>query len=277
MRTEMSETLATVNEFEKIEQVLVTGDLASLKPAERVLYYKSLCQSMGLNPLAKPFEFLLLKKPGEETPTLTLYATASLADQLRARHGVSVRVVSKHTEDGVYYTEVEGSLPNGRTEIEIAGVPVVREDGEWKTTQNGKRYWAGNGVWKPLSPLDTANARMKCFTKAKRRVTLRLISMGFDLFDGDALPQGGYEEVSVADGYTEHERPRPAVDPTVNPFAVTDAEKIQDWMERRRLTRSGEVYDLVAAADGSEKLIVAAILRGAQDWADVLAFMGDGE
>lgn len=43
-----------------VESVVIQGDLAKLQPAERVSYYRSVCESLGLNPLTKPFEYLML-------------------------------------------------------------------------------------------------------------------------------------------------------------------------------------------------------------------------
>jgi hypothetical protein len=43
-----------------MEQVLIGGDLAQLTEAQRLAYYRAVCQSLGLNPLSKPFEYLWL-------------------------------------------------------------------------------------------------------------------------------------------------------------------------------------------------------------------------
>lgn len=42
------------------ESVLLGGDLERLKPEERVAYMLKVCDTLGLNPLTKPFEFLRL-------------------------------------------------------------------------------------------------------------------------------------------------------------------------------------------------------------------------
>jgi hypothetical protein len=41
---------------EMLEQVVIAGDLSGLSAAQRLAYYQALCQSLGLNPLSKPFE-----------------------------------------------------------------------------------------------------------------------------------------------------------------------------------------------------------------------------
>ena len=64
---------------EVLEQVLIGGDLAQLTEAQRLAYYRAVCQSLGLNPLSKPFEYLWLNGK------LWLYALRDCADQLRVR------------------------------------------------------------------------------------------------------------------------------------------------------------------------------------------------
>ena len=39
---------------EILEQVLIGGDLSALTEAQRLAYYRAVCQSLGLNPLSKP-------------------------------------------------------------------------------------------------------------------------------------------------------------------------------------------------------------------------------
>jgi hypothetical protein len=40
-----------------MEQVVIGGDLGTLAPAQRVAYYRRVCESMGLNPFTKPFAY----------------------------------------------------------------------------------------------------------------------------------------------------------------------------------------------------------------------------
>jgi hypothetical protein len=64
---------------EILEQVLIGGDLSGLTEVQRLAYYRAVCQSLGLNPLSKPFEYLWLNGK------LRLYALRDCADQLRVR------------------------------------------------------------------------------------------------------------------------------------------------------------------------------------------------
>ena len=43
-----------------IENVLIAGDLSKLNVDQRLSYYKSVCESLGLNHLTRPFEYITL-------------------------------------------------------------------------------------------------------------------------------------------------------------------------------------------------------------------------
>ena len=43
-----------------LENVLISGDLSKLSPADRMGYYQAVCNSLGLNPLTKPFDYITL-------------------------------------------------------------------------------------------------------------------------------------------------------------------------------------------------------------------------
>src|SRR5262245_65098056 len=80
----MSTAMAEKSVGEKLERVLTQGDLSRLSDAEKAIYYKSVCESVGLNHLTQPFEFITLNNK------LTLYARKAATDQLRKVHGVSI-------------------------------------------------------------------------------------------------------------------------------------------------------------------------------------------
>jgi hypothetical protein len=132
-----------------MESVLLQGDLSKLTPAQRVSYYKKVCESMGLNPLTRPFDYLNLKGK------LTLYAKKDAADQLRNIHGVSIDDVDIVENATQFVVKVKGHNKDGRTDVEVG---VVN-----KTDMQG----------------DLANAQMKAVTKGKRRLTLSLCGLGW--------------------------------------------------------------------------------------------------
>ena len=132
-----------------IEDALIGGDLNGLSPANRVIYYNRLCESLGLNPLTKPFAYLSLNNK------LTLYALKDCTDQIRNIKGVSVTEMVGKLEGDIYTVTVKGSDKSGRCDASTGAVDVKGLFGEKK-----------------------ANAYMKAETKAKRRLTLSLCGLG---------------------------------------------------------------------------------------------------
>jgi hypothetical protein len=135
-----------------VERVAISGDLSKLSASERVSYYAEVCQSLGLNPLTRPFDYLQLNGK------LVLYANKGCTDQLRAVHSVSVQVVDRRfdAEAGVYTVTARASKPDGRVDEDVGSVAIGRLSGE-----------------------ALANATMKAHTKAKRRVTLSICGLSF--------------------------------------------------------------------------------------------------
>lgn len=146
---ENSNELMTANSAELLEKVLVNGDLSTLTAPQRLDYYRQVCQSCGLNPLTKPFDYIRLNGK------LTLYARKDATDQLRKLHGVSIDDCTREYLDDLIIVTVKGHDDTGRTDVEI-GV-VSRKDMQ------------GN----------FANALMKANTKAKRRLTLSICGLGW--------------------------------------------------------------------------------------------------
>lgn len=132
-----------------VQQVLLGGDLSRLTADQRVSYYKSVCESLGLNPLTQPFAYIRLN--GKEV----LYARKDATDQLRALHGISVSIVAREVLEGVCVVTAAASMPNGRRDESTGAVPIEGLKGEAR-----------------------ANALMKAETKAKRRVTMSICGLG---------------------------------------------------------------------------------------------------
>lgn len=153
-------TLATIGLGADIERVLVGGDLAKLTPEQRVHYVGNVCQSLGLNPLTRPFEFINLGGK------LVLYAKRDAADQLRKRNGISIEVVSRTVEDGILTVHVRATDRDGRRDEDFGALSIANLKGE-----------------------ALANAILKAVTKAKRRVTLSISGLGLlDETEVDSIP-----------------------------------------------------------------------------------------
>jgi len=157
----MSKELATRESVgEAVERVMIAGDLAKLSAEERVGYYKSVCESVGLNPLTRPLEYITLNGK------LTLYARKDATDQLRAINQVSINIVSREVVEGCYVVTARATMPSGRCDESIGACPIEGLKGEARSNQ-----------------------MMKVETKAKRRVTLSICGMGMlDESEVDSIP-----------------------------------------------------------------------------------------
>lgn len=163
-----------------IEKVVIGGDLRPLTPAERLAYYGRLCESLGLNPLTKPFEYL------ELSGKLTLYARKDATDQLRKLHTVSTEIVSAEHVGDLYVVVCRARTPDGRVEEEMGAV----------TTANAK----GEAL---------ANVCMKAVTKSKRRATLAICGLGaLDESEVDSVPHARVVDVDDEGAIREHEQPK---------------------------------------------------------------------
>ncbi len=145
----------------QLEQVLVQGDLKSLSENERIMYVKAVCESIGLNPLTKPFDYITLNGK------LTLYAKKDATDQLRMIHNVSISNLTGERVDDVYVVRATATIPGGRTDTSTGVVSIAGLKGDM-----------------------LANALMKAETKAKRRVTLSICGLGL-LDETEAETVGG--------------------------------------------------------------------------------------
>jgi hypothetical protein len=151
--------LAKPVELSAIEQALIQGNLVALTPSQRADYYRRICDSLGLNPLTRPLEYLTLNGK------LTLYARKDCTDQLRTIKGVSIEKPDITFQDDWIIVTVTARDSTGRTDSDI-GV-VSRKD------MRG----------------DFGNAVMKAVTKAKRRVTLSMCGLGMlDETEVESIP-----------------------------------------------------------------------------------------
>jgi hypothetical protein len=153
--------LTPIKAGEIIEAVIARGDIAALTPEERAKYYSTVCQSVGLNPMTRPFEYITLNG------RLTLYARKDATDQLRAIHEVSVTDLIESERDGVFIVTAKVVNGKGRMDAAKGAVSVQGLKGE-----------------------ALANALMKAETKAKRRATLSVCGLGFlDETEIEDIPQ----------------------------------------------------------------------------------------
>ena len=188
----MGTELARTDTAAVMERVLMVGDLSKLSAAERVSYYLQVCESLGLNPATRPFDYITLQGK------MQLYARRDAADQLRRRDKISITITAREKVDDVYVVTARATAPDERTDEAIGAVPLAGLRGE-----------------------ALANAFMKAETKAKRRVTLSICGLGFtDESEVDSIP--GAQRVQVSDDGEIIDVPsKPATQSTPQPTVQT--------------------------------------------------------
>jgi hypothetical protein len=155
----------TTNSSDKILEILATGNIDQLTPKEKIEYVARICDSVGINPLTRPFEFLRFQNK------TVLYASKGCADQLRKVNNISIKVTEKKIEDGVLFITVEGTDKSGRIDTDMGAINVSGLKGE-----------------------ALANATMKGLTKAKRRLTLSMCGLGImDETEFESIGEGSLE------------------------------------------------------------------------------------
>lgn len=182
-----------------LENVLVAGDLSKLTASERLDYYGKVCQSMGLNPLSRPFDYINLNGK------LILYAKKDATDQLRKLNGVSIDDIDIQESEDSFRVKVKGHDRDGRSDVEIGCV--------------AKSDMRGN----------IQNAEMKAVTKAKRRLTLSLCGLGWlDETEVETIPTAKpviVDEKGEIVGQQKLEKPKKAWDDNafLDQFTVPDS------------------------------------------------------
>jgi|SRR5579859_544709 hypothetical protein len=133
-----------------LAKIVIKQDLSDLSQPEQAKYLISLAESLGLNPMTKPFE-LMKTRDGRTIP----YARKDCAEQLRKRDKVAITKIDTQIQEGVFVAMAYAALPDGRTDMDIGITSIAGLKGE-----------------------NLANACMKAITKAKRRVSLSICGLG---------------------------------------------------------------------------------------------------
>ena len=164
--------MAAEHQMSVIERVVMQGDLSKLDPTQRVMYYNKVCESMGLNPYTRPFDYISLNGK------LTLYAKKDATEQLRQVKKISITSLEGRMVDDLYIVVAKATTPDGRLDQSTGAVSIANLKGEQK-----------------------ANAIMKAETKAKRRVTLSISGMGWtDESEIESIPHAQRVNVDLETG-----------------------------------------------------------------------------
>lgn len=157
------------NLTDAIERVLIQGDLSALDPEQRLEFYKRTCESLKLNHLTRPFEYIKLNGK------LTLYARKDCTDQLRRIYGVSIGQPQIQELGNNFVVTVTATDRHGRQDSDVGVVS--------KTDMGG----------------NFGNSLMKAITKAKRRVTLSICGLGMlDETEVETIPDAQIVAVESA-------------------------------------------------------------------------------
>jgi hypothetical protein len=172
-----------------MEKVVMNNDLSKLSPQDRVAYVRQLSESLGMNHLTQPFQYITLQGK------LTLYATKNAAEQLRRIYGVNIDRVEKEIVNDIYVVTISGHDLHGRHDTDMGAVSI-----------------------KGLTGDALGTAMMKCLTKAKRRFTLSICGLGFlDESEIEAIPHARPVQVD-ADGVIQEPTPLREVRPPSTPI-----------------------------------------------------------
>ncbi len=212
---------------EGLERVLLTGDLSVLSPEQAVAYYARVCESLGLNPLTQPFEYLNLNGK------MILYARRACTNQLRQIHQVSIRITAREVVGDILNVTAQATLPSGRCDESVGSVNVSGLKGE-----------------------ALSNAWMRAETKAKRRVTLDICGLA-------TLDESELEGVADRARSARFKAPSPEAFPLASapaepPTAVPAQEAPQEaaWEPAEPEERSGVVVPFKAPQDAVARTAV---------------------
>ena len=186
----------TAIDWDTLEKVVVNGDLSQLSTADRINYYKTVCESVGLNPATSPFEYIKL------SGKLTLYPKRDATDQLRRIHRVSVTIADRQRLEDVYIVTARATMPDGRADESTGVVTIANLKGD-----------------------NLANALMKAETKAKRRVTLSICGLGM-LDESELDTVRGAETFSVEQAHREPVRVSERSETVTADGEIVDAEEM---------------------------------------------------
>lgn len=143
----MSNDISTIDP-KIIQELILKGDISNLTPTQRVQYYHSMCQNLGIDPLTQPFS--IIKLQGKET----LYANKNCTQQLAKVYKIGLEITRTERIEDVYVVTVRATDGQRFTdEIGAVTIGTIKGDG-------------------------LANALMKASTKAKRRAVLAFCGLG---------------------------------------------------------------------------------------------------
>lgn len=151
LATRNNALVAAEDAKEAINALVLKGDTSKLTVEQKTQYYNAVCQTVGLNPATRPFEFLSFQ--GKEV----LYPNKQCAEQLRSLRRISLNGPKITFQDTLIMVEVTATDRHGRSDTDYGIVDTAGRD----------------------KALSRADQIAKAITKAKRRVTFSICGLGF--------------------------------------------------------------------------------------------------
>ena len=151
----MTKEITNINK-KAIESALMDGDLSKLNPEEKLAHYQSVCETIGLNPLTQPFQYITLNGK------LKMYALKGATDQLRKIYHINCEITKTETTEDIYIVTVKVTDSKGRTDEDMGFAKIEGLKGDL-----------------------LGNAILKAVTKSKRRATLSMCGLG--MLDEDEI------------------------------------------------------------------------------------------
>lgn len=165
--------------------LILKGDISKLSDEQKVEYYHAICNRLGVDPMTKPFDYLVLQ--GKQT----LYLNKGGAEQLNKVHKVSMSITNAVKFDDIYVVTSRASVGDRHTD----STGAVNIKGLY-----------GDAL---------CNAMMKAETKAKRRATISLLGLAMlDETEVETIPNARTHEAVVEVSVVEVSDVEP--DPTVD-------------------------------------------------------------
>lgn len=226
-----------------LEKVVAENDLSKLTSAQRLEFYSGICNSLGLNPLTRPFQYIVLNGK------LTLYATKDCTEQLRKIYNVSITLTDKRFDQDVYVVTAQARMPDGRVDESTGAVTVGTLKGDAR-----------------------ANALMKAETKAKRRVTLSICGMGIlDENEISTIADAKFVQANYETGEVTQTSESPPL-PDGSAWSI----KVRSCIEELQLTRTeyhklGELCD--SAGLRTDEMVVKAAADGCKSYSDAYDYI----
>ncbi|AEG14503.1 hypothetical protein Desku_0904 [Desulfofundulus kuznetsovii DSM 6115] len=235
---------------------VVRGEIDSMSPEEMTVYYRAVCESLGLNPLTRPFDFI---RPKKGDSRVILYARRDCADQLAAKHKLSRQIINREKiGDTVYAVTARVTGPDGRVVEATGAVGIAGLRGD-----------------------DLANRIMIAETKAYRRGVLAYAGLGWvDETELETIPELRDEFKPEPGPETESAGPKPEQQPNQEPEQQPNQEAVQQpkqELEQQPEQKPEQQPEPKQGEDFEGELVVLEPPEEKDGWKKVLGFTLVGE